>query len=178
MKLPLLDKGSLKINIFFACVATLSIIGLILLFQLGFDECFLVAIWSIGWPRYYVLSMIFIVYPAGVFQFVIFFSHVIVNEHGVKQRLGKITLRNYSWEDIKRLEIWIFGQGRLANPCIIFSKTKKPHFFLMHNRNDWFLRKHLVCLYKEGALELLQKYAHCPIYGLEKLDLKSDQDES
>ncbi len=170
MKLPLGDKGSLKAITFLFCVATLSVIGLILLFQLGFGECFLVAIWSIGWARYYVLSMIFIVYPLAVVEYMLCFSHVTIDEQGVKQCLGKLTIRSYSWEDIKRLEIWIYGQGRLANPYIIFSKTDKPNFFLRHNINLAYIRKHLVCLYKEGALELLQKYAHCPIYGLEKLE--------
>ena len=110
-------------------------------------------------------------------QLILSFSPIMIDEQGVRHCFGKLTLRNYSWGDIKRIEIWIFGKGKLANPCIIFSKTEKPHFLLMHNINDWFLRKHLVCLYKEGALELLQKYAQCPIYGLEKLDPDSIDDE-
>lgn len=177
MKLPLLDKGSLKINIFFACIATVGLIVLIILFQLGTEKCFVVAMWEMGWVGYWYLSWIFILYPAGFFQFAIFFSHVIVDEHGVKQRLGKITLRNYSWGDIKRLEIWIFGKGKLANPYIIFGKTEKLNFLLRHNINIVCIRKHIVGLYKEGALELLQKYAKCPIYGLEKLDPDSIDDE-
>lgn len=170
MKLPLSDKGSLKINIFFACFAIAMLIIIILLFQLGFRKCFIVAMWDIGWPGYWLLSMIFIVYPLGITVFFLLFSHVTIDEHGVKQRLGKLTIRNYSWEDIKRLEIWIYGQGRLANPYIIFSKTNKPNFFLRHNIDLAYIRKHIVCLYKEGAWTLLQKYAHCPIYGLEKLE--------
>lgn len=177
MKLPLLDKGSLKINIFFVCFAMVVLIGFILFIQLGFGKCFIVAMWEMGWAGYWILSWIFIFYPLGILEFSVCFSQITIDEQGVRHCFGKLTLRNYSWDDIKRLEIWIFGKGKLANPCIIFSKTEKPHFLLMHNINDWFLRKHLVCLYKEGALELLQKYAKCPIYGLEKLYPDSIDDE-
>lgn len=73
MKLPLSDKGSLKINIFFACFAIAMLIIIILLFQLGFRKCFIVAMWDIGWPGYWLLSMIFIVYPLGITVFFLLF---------------------------------------------------------------------------------------------------------
>lgn len=177
MKLPLGDKTSLKTNIFFACLSTISIIGLILLIQFITGECFVVAMWDIGWAGYWILSWIFIFYPLGILEFSVCFSQITIDEQGVKECLGKIKLRKYSWEDIKRLEIWIYGQGRFANPYIIFGKTEKLNFLLRHNINIVYIRKHIVCLYKEGALELLQKYAQCPIYGLEKLDPDSIDDE-
>lgn len=177
MKLPLTDKGSLKLVIFVFCVATVAVIGFALLFQLGSGKCFIVAMWDIGWPGYCFLFVIFIAYPLAILEFSICFSCVTIDEQGVKECLGKITLRNYSWEDIKRLEIWIYGKKKLAKPYIIFSKTETPNFLLRHNINLAYIRKHLVCLYKEGALELLQKYAQCPIYGLEKLDPDSIDDE-
>lgn len=65
MKLPLLDKGSLKINIFFACIATVGLIVLIILFQLGTEKCFIVAMWEMGWVGYWYLFQIFILYPWG-----------------------------------------------------------------------------------------------------------------
>lgn len=177
MKLPLGDKSSVKINIFIACFAIVVLIGFILLIQFVTDKCFIVALWEIGWGGYWFLFIIFIVYPIGILEFMLFFSHITIGEQGVKQCLGKLTLRNYSWDDIKRLEIWVYGAGKLANPYIIFSKTEKPNFFLSHNINLAYIRKHIVCLYKEGALELLQKYAKCPIYGIEKLAQDSVEDE-
>lgn len=148
MKLPLTDKGSLKLVIFLFCLATVALIGFILIFQLGFRKCFIVAMWDIGWPGYVFLSWIFILYPLAIMEFRLCFSYITMDEQGVRQCLGKLTIRNYSWEDIKRLEIWIYGQGRLANPYIIFSKTEKPHFLLMHNINIVYIRKQLVCTRK------------------------------
>lgn len=177
MKLPLLDKGSLKINIFFACIATVGLIVLIILFQLGTEKCFVVAMWEMGWVGYWYLFLIFILYPWGMIQLILSFSPITIDEQGVRHCFGKLTLRNYSWDDIKRLEIWRFGQGRFENPFIIFSRTEKPNFLLRHNINIVYIRKHIVCLCKEGALELLQKYAKCPIYGLEKLYPDSIDDE-
>ena len=177
MKLPLGDKGSVTINTFIACFAIVVLIGFILLVQFVTDKCFIVALWEIGWGGYWFLFIIFIVYPIGILEFMLFFLHITIGEQGVKQCLGKLTLRNYSWDDIKRLEIWRFGQGRFENPYIIFSKTEKQNFLLRHNINIVYIRKHIVGLYKEGALELLQKYAKCPIYGLEKLDPDSIDDE-
>ncbi len=43
MKLPLTDKGSLKLVIFLFCLATVALIGFILIFQLGLKKCFIVA---------------------------------------------------------------------------------------------------------------------------------------
>lgn len=138
MKLPLTDKGSLKLVIFLFCLATVALIGFILIFQLGFKKCFIVAMWDIGWPGYVFLSWIFILYPLAIMEFRLCFSYITIDEQGVKQRLGKLTIRNYSWEDIKRLEIWIYVQGRLANPYIIFSKTDKPTFF-WGTTSTWFI---------------------------------------
>lgn len=73
MKLPLTDKGSLKLVIFLFCLATVALIGFILIFQLGFKKCFIVAMWDIGWPGYWLLSMIFIVYPLGITVFFLLF---------------------------------------------------------------------------------------------------------
>ena len=73
MKLPLGDKTSLKTNIFFACLSTISIIGLILLIQFITGECFVVAMWDIGWAGYWILSWIFIFYPLGILEFSVCF---------------------------------------------------------------------------------------------------------
>lgn len=40
MKLPLTDKGSLKLVIFLFCLATVALIGFILIFQLGLKKMF------------------------------------------------------------------------------------------------------------------------------------------
>ena len=58
MKLPLTDKGSLKLVIFVFCVATVAVICFALLFQLGSGKCFIVAMWDIGWPGYCFLFVI------------------------------------------------------------------------------------------------------------------------
>ena len=177
MKLPMADKKSLKIIIIVALLNTIAVTGIILLFQLGFGKCFLVAIWDIGGARYFVLSLIFILYPLAIIECMLNFSHVTIDEKCVIKWLGKIMLCNYKWDDIKRIELRIYGKGRFAHPYIIFSKTDKPNFFLAHNINLPYVRKHLVCLYKQGALDLLIKYANCPIHGIENLNIEEDEVE-
>lgn len=108
-------------------------------------------------------------YTAGVIYFALLY--VSVDENSVRLCVFKHTIRNFMWTDIKRIEIFEEIQPKYTRPIINVMMENKISKLCLNNKNAPNIhRKNITFLYSPEALEIIQKYCQCDIYGLGIVD--------
>ena len=130
------------------------------------------------------------IYDSGVFPvifFIVFFGgmpicativigyyallYVIVDENSVRLCIGKLTIRKFTWTDIKRIEVFEEIQPKYTRPLINVMLENKLSKLCQNNRNAPNIhRKYITFLYSPKALEMMKKHCQCDIFALEIAD--------
>lgn len=174
MKFPITDKGRVGVCVIMALGLVLEFAFFTLLFVGGmsFRE------WCSR------------IYDSGVFPvifFIVFLGgmpicvtivigyyallYVIVDENSVRLCIGKLTIRKFTWTDIKRIEVFEEIQPKYTRPIINVMLENKISKLCLNNKNAPNIhRKNITFLYSPEALEIIQKYCQCDIYGLGIVD--------
>lgn len=85
-------------------------------------ECPVKYMLGVGGAGYVILIWVFLGFVAGIFALIFSFAHVFVDEQGVRVSSGKLKIRNYSWEDVKRIEFCEIQCRNGAFPVVLVSK--------------------------------------------------------
>lgn len=171
MKFPVTDKPTrVGTSVFMLLGLTAELVFFIFMFANGMS---LMEWWtqivSLGvFPI--IIAIVFLgglpFYTAAVIYFALLY--VIVDENSVRLCVFKLTVRKFVWTDIKRIEVFEEIQPKYTRPLINVMLENKLSKLCLNNRNAPNIhRKYMTFLYSPEALELIQKYCQCDIFGLE-----------
>ena len=76
---------------------------------------------------------LFLGFVAGIFALIFSFAYVFVDEQGVRVSSGKLKIRNYSWEDVKRIELCEIQCRNGAFPVVLISKKDQNNSVSRYN---------------------------------------------
>ena len=168
MKFPIFDKFSKYGTLALTLVAWTIVIALKVIAALHNVNLWNEFVEDGIWLAIVAVLFLAVLVAYSVFWVFQFCSHVVVDEIGVKLSLGRLTLNQINWQDIKRIEIFEDRSGRgytgtYVNVLRVNQETKmsKNHI----TAPNW-TKKRISFLYTQDALPLLQQYCQCKIYGL------------
>ncbi len=170
MKFPVTDKGSrVLMSVLMLLGLTLEIAFFIFMYANGMsfrEWCAQIA----SYGAFTIIAAIVLFgglpfYTAGVIYFALLY--VIVDENSVRLCIFKLTVRKFTWNDIKRIEVFEEIQPKYTRPIINVMLENKLSKLCLNNRNAPNVhRKYMTFLYSPEALEMIQKYCQCDIFGL------------
>ena len=118
------------------------------------------AVWAVGMVATFILSTCWFIWFSS--------SYVIVDENGIQLRVGRVVMNKLSWNEIKRIEVFEEILPRVTRPIINIMRENKPSRNSQRHKNSANIHKsHFTFMYAPKALELIQKYRQCEIYGLD-----------
>ena len=168
MKFPIFDKFSKYGTLALTLVAWVILIVLIVVTSLHnvnlWNELVEAGIWLAIFAA--IILTLMITYP--IFWVFCVCSHVVVDEAGVKLSLGRLTLNQIKWQEIKRIEIFEdrSGRGYTGTFVNILRVNQETKMSKNHTMAPNWTRKRITFLYNQDALPLLQQYCQCQIHGL------------
>lgn len=170
MKFHLVEKYTRRVSLFMMLFYTLIVVLFAVFIFTASGECPFKYMLGVGWAGYVILLWTFLGFVAGIFALIFAFAHVYIDEQGVRVCSGKLKIRNYSWEDVKRIELCEL-QGRYWYPVVVISKKDQANNVTRYGLiGRMFTRNYFVFLFQWEAVQLLFKYAQCCIHGLEIAD--------
>jgi len=95
-------------------------------------------------------------------------TYVTINEDGIQLRIGKIILNKFTWDEIKRIEVFEEILPRITRPIVNIMLEDKPSRLSQCHKNSANVHKsYFTFMYAPQALESIQKYCKCNIVGLD-----------
>ena len=171
MKFHLVEKSTRRASLFMMLFYILLVVLLAVFIYTLSGECPVKYMLGVGGAGYVILIWVFLGFVAGIFALIFSFAHVFVDEQGVRVSSGKLKIRNYSWEDVKRIEFCEIQCRNGAFPVVLISKKDQNNSVSRYNiLGRMFTRNYFVFLFQWEAVQLLFKYARCPCHGLEVAD--------
>lgn len=94
-------------------------------------------------------------------------TYVTIDENGTKLCIGRLTINQLTWNEIKRIEI--FEEiSKITRPIINVMNENKPSKLSLRHKNGPNIHKsHFTFMYDSQAIDIIQKYCQCNIDGLD-----------
>ena len=105
---------------------------------------------GVGGAEYVILIWVFLGFVAGIFALIFSFAHVFVDEQGVRVSSGKLKIRNYSWEDVKRIEFCEIQCRNGAFPVVLISKKDQNNSVSRYNMLGRMFTRNYFVFYSSG----------------------------
>ena len=174
MKFHLVEKFTRMVSLSMMLFYSLLVVLFAVFIYTLSGECPVKYMIGVGWAGYIILLWTFLGFVVGILALIFSFAHVYIDEQGIRVSSGKLKIRNYRWEDVKRIEFCEL-QGRYCYPVVVISKKDQANNVTRYRLiGRMFARYYFIFVFQWEAVQLLFKYAQCPFHGLEVADKYED----